>query len=227
MQGTESSAASNAEQVAHQRTAVERWLAWSGLVPLPIFLCLHVARELGLAFARDVAQVVRPAPGAFALVSSALLVWLPLLAHGALGAWLMARGRERTARVDDVAPLWRSLSRWSALAALSFILYHAAEFPLAVLRGQAAPEDAGFRLITRLSSTSQGVPLAGALYLLGLLATSTHAGLAVHRALLGEGFLASAERRRRSGRLCATFAVLSFMLGAAAVIRVATGVLLR
>ena len=82
MQGTEDSATSSTEEVAQRRTAVERCLAWSGLVPLPIFLCLHVVRELGLSFASDVAQVERPAPGALSWASSALLVWLPLLAHG-------------------------------------------------------------------------------------------------------------------------------------------------
>lgn len=227
MQGRESNAPSNAEQVAHRRTAVERGLVWTGLVPLPIFLALHVVHELGLAFASDVAEVARRAPGVLTLISSALLVWLPLSLHAGLGAWVVASGRKLTAPLDDVPPLARALSRGSALAALAFLAHHAATFPLATLRGHAAPEDAGFRLIALLSSTTGGVPLAGSLYLLGLLATCTHAGLAVHRGLLSEGLLATAERRRRSARLCATFAVLSFALGAAAVIRVATGVLLR
>ena len=42
------------QQVAHARPAVERWLVLSGLVPLPAFLALHLARELSLAFATDV-----------------------------------------------------------------------------------------------------------------------------------------------------------------------------
>jgi hypothetical protein len=227
MQESDRRAASNAEQVAHQRTAVERWLVWSGLVPLPVFLCLHVARELGLAFESDVTRVLRPERGALALISSVLLVWLPLGVHAALAAWLAASGRKLPPLPDDVPRLARAVSRVSAVGALGFVLYHAVELPLPVLRGRAAAEDSGFRLIALLSSTAAGVPLAGALHLLGLLATTTHAGLSLHRGLLGEGWLNDGERRRRSARLCAAGAVLTFLLGAAAVIRVASGALLR
>ncbi len=227
MQGTESSAPSKAEQVAQRRTAVERWLVWSGLVPLPVFLCLHVTRELTLAFAGDVSQVLRPTRGAFSLISSVVLVWLPLTLHGALGAWLVASGRKLRPLPADVSALARALSRACALGALAFVLYHAGELPLPVLRGRAAAEDTGFRLIAQLSSTAAGVPAAAALYVLGLLATTAHAGLAVHRGLLGEGWLDSATRRRRSARLCAALSLLTFALGAVAVIRVASGVLLR
>jgi cytochrome c biogenesis protein CcdA len=82
-------------------------------------------------------------------------------------------------------------------------------------------------LVARLSATSWGVPLRGGAYLLGLAATVAHAGLAVHRALLREGFLRDARWRRRSAQLCAASAALLFTLGAAAVIRVASGTLLN
>jgi len=71
------------------------------------------------------------------------------------------------------------------------------------------------------------VPLSGGLYLLGLLATASHAGLGVHRGLLVEGRLRTAEKRRLSARACALGSAVLFCAGAAAVIRVASGVLLR
>jgi hypothetical protein len=227
MPGTEDSASSTAEQLAHARPAVERWLTWSGLIPLPVFLLLHLTRELGLAFATDVSEVLRPAAGLFSTATTWLLVWLPLGVHVGLAGFLALRPRAPAALAGDVPRMPRTLSRVSSLLALIFLGYHARSYGLAVWLGEADARDAGFRLLAELSSTRFGVPLVAAGYLLGLLATVTHGGLAVHRGLLAEGFLADPGRRLASARACATFGVMCFVLGAAAVIRVASGLILR
>jgi succinate dehydrogenase/fumarate reductase cytochrome b subunit len=229
MQVTEEGAASRNTQLAHERPAVERWLSWSGLVPLPAFLLLHLTRELQLAFHDDVSDVLRPAPSMFGQVTSWLLVWLPLLVHGALGVFFLLGGRRLSppSTGADVPALPRLVSRIGGALALLFVAYHTRSYSIAVWLGEADARDAGFRLLAELSSTRFGVPLLGGAYLLGLLATVTHAGLAVHRTLLVEGLLATAARRQASARACAGIAALLFGVGAAAVIRVASGVLLR
>jgi succinate dehydrogenase / fumarate reductase, cytochrome b subunit len=226
---TEEGAASKTPQLAHERPAVERWLSWSGLVPLPAFLFLHLTRELRLAFASDVSDVLRPAPSTLGQLTSWLLVWLPLLVHGALGVFFLLSGRRLSplSATADVPVLPRLVSRVSAALALVFVAYHARTYSVSVWLGEADARDAGFRLLAELSSTRSGVPLLGGVYLLGLLATVTHASLGVHRALLAQGLLPTAARRRASARACAGFGALLFIVGAAAVIRVATGVLLR
>ena len=216
-----------ATQLAHERPAVERWLTWSGLVPLPAFLLLHLSRELWLAFASDVSLVLRPAPSLLGQASSWLLVWLPLAVHGALGLYFALSGRRLTALREDVPAQARLVSRVTSVIALLFVVYHAQSYALPVWLGEANPQDGGFRLLAELSSTHDGVPLLCGVYLLGLLATVTHAALAVHRALLGQGLLEAAGRREASARACAAFGVVLFGLGAAAVIRVASGLLLR
>lgn len=224
----EDGAASKAEQLAHARPAVERWLSWSGLVPLPAFLLLHLLRELGLAFADDVSDVLRPAPGVLALATSWLLVWLPLLVHASLAIFFLLSGRRLAPLAEnDVPPLPRLVSRVAAVLTLLFLLYHARTYAFSVWLGEADARDAGFRLLAELSSTKLGVPVLSGVYLLGLLATVTHTGLSLHRALAREGLLQTAARRHASARACAAFGVLLFVAGAAAVIRVASGVLLR
>ncbi len=221
------SSASSAEQVAHTRPLVERCLTWSGLVPLPAFLAVHVLRELQLSFATDVSGVLRQAPGPFSKLASLLLVWLPLTVHLGVTALLLARGRMPQRLASDVPPLARVMSRVSAAGTLLFLLYHAQTFVTPVWFGQAAAEDAGFRLLGELSGTNRGVPLTGGAYLLGLAASITHAALGVHRGLLAERLLSTARRRRVSARACAATGALLFCASAAAVIRVASGVLLR
>jgi succinate dehydrogenase / fumarate reductase, cytochrome b subunit len=219
--------AARTEQLAHARPAVERWLTWSGLLPLPAFLALHLLRELKLAFATDIADVVRPAPSLFVVVTSVLLVWLPLGVHVvlALARWLA--GRRPPTLAHDVPRVARQLSQLSGWLALAFLAYHGHAFALTVWLGQAAAEDAGFRLLAELSGSTAGVPLKASAYLLGLLATAAHAGLGVHRGLLTDGWLESDRKRRTSARACAVFGAALFCVGAAAVIRVASGVLLR
>jgi len=225
MQVTEQSAASKAEQVARSRPAVERWLTWSGLVPLPVFLVLHLSTELYRSFASDVGDLVRAAPTAFELVTLALLVWAPLCVHAALGVWLMCGRHE--ARAVDVARLPRALSRAWAIVALAFLIYHTCELTGLVWLGAADARDLGFLLVAKLSSTRGGVPLHASAYLLGLLATLAHAGLSTHRGLLAEGLLPTPAKRQRSARACAVLATLLFGMGALAVIRVASGALLH
>lgn len=221
------SSASTAEQVAHTRPLVERCLTWSGLLPLPAFLLLHVLRELELSFATDVSDVLRRPPGPLAKLVSLLLVWLPLAVHLGATLLLLLRGQMPRPLPHDVPRLARRMSRASAALAFVFLVYHAQTFAVPVWLERAAAEDAGFRLLAELSSTSSGVPLAGGAYLLGLAASVTHAALGVHRGLLAEGLLPTVEKRRRSARRCAAAAALLFCASAAAVIRVATGVLLR
>jgi succinate dehydrogenase/fumarate reductase cytochrome b subunit len=196
-------------------------------VPLPAFLFLHLARELSWAFQNDVSDVLRPTPSALSQVTSWLLVWLPLFVHGALGVFFLVSGRRSTALSPDVPPLSRLVSRVSGAVALVFVAYHARTYAVSVWLAEADARDAGFRLLADLSSTKLGVPVLGGAYLLGLLATVTHAGLGVHRALAAEGLLATPARRQASARVCAGFGAVLFGVGAAAVIRVATGVLLR
>lgn len=222
----EETSASRIEDLTRAGPAVEHWLRWSGLVPLPAFLVLHLGVELYRAFPADLRDVQRTAPGVVVTVASLLLVWVPLGLHLALGAWLLASNRSLPAATptERVPGL---LSRWSALPAALFVLWHGHTYLLAVWLGDADTRDAGFRLVAELSSTRFGVPLSGAGYLLGLAAVCTHAALGVHRALLAQGYLASAARRRFSARACTGFGLLCFGAGAAAVIRVASGVLLR
>jgi succinate dehydrogenase/fumarate reductase cytochrome b subunit len=176
-----------------------------------------------------VSDVLRPAPSTLGQLTSWLLVWLPLLVHGALGVFFLLSGRSLSppSPAADVPAMPRLVSRISGALALLFVAYHARSYSVAVWLGEADARDAGFRLLTELSSTRFGVPVLGGAYLLGLLATVTHAGLAVHRALIAEGVLSTAARRQASARACAGLGAVLFGVGAAAVIRVASGVLLR
>ncbi len=227
MQVTDETQASTTEPVTRPRPAVERWLALSGALPLPVFLALHLGREAVLAGASDVAELVRPAPSVLSTITMVCLVWLPLLLHAALGLWFLVTGRKLTLLTFDPPAFLRDLSRLASVPALGFVLYHAQEYAVPAWFGQVDPRDAGFRLVAALSSTRSGFPVLAGGYLLGLLATLVHAGIGVHRALLAEGVLHTSARRHGSARFCAAAALVLFSIGASAVIRAAGGSLLK
>jgi len=215
------------EPVAHARPFVERWLSWSGIAPLPAFLILHLASEFRHAWADDVSEVVREPAGLLRAILVALLVWSPLAVHLVLGSKVLLFGRPAAHASSQLPGSWSTVSRVCAALSGIFLLYHLRSYPFAVWLGEADPRDAGFRLLAELSSTRFGVPLGGAAYLLGLAATAAHLGIAGHRALLNEGWLNSPTRRSTSARAWAALGSALFGAGAALVIRVASGVLLR
>jgi len=228
MQENERNRTKAGEHLAHARPLVERCLVLTGLVPLPAFLVLHLTRELWLGSPADVSELIRAPREPLSQLTSVLLVWLPLAIHAALGAWLLVTRRRLRFGDRKTAARWTTaLSRWTGAFALLFILQHAREYPLAVLLGEADARDAGLRSIASLSATQYGFPLRSGFYLLGLAATATHAALGVHSALSALGVVKTERGRALSRRACAATGAAVFALGAAAVIRVATGVLLR
>jgi succinate dehydrogenase/fumarate reductase cytochrome b subunit len=219
---------STTEPVAQARPFVERCLSWSGLAPLPAFLILHLASEFRQAFAEDVGEVVREPRGIPRAALVAILVWAPLALHLVLGGGKLVFGWPGAAHAEaKPRDAWRSVSKACAALSAVFVLYHLRRYPFAVWLGEADPRDAGFRILAELSSTRFGVPLGGAIYLLGLAATSAHLGIAGHRALEGEGLLHGPAERKLSARAWALLGSALFGVGAALVIRVASGVLLR
>jgi succinate dehydrogenase / fumarate reductase cytochrome b subunit len=146
-----------------------RILSLSGVVPLGVFLLVHVvtnARALRgpAAFERAVAFWAR-LPGLRAL--EALVIFAPLVAHAAVGTWLVVT-RRPMAEPSPYPPPVRIAVRATAVAALLFLALHLPELRL---RAHAGPPPDGGVLRTileaKLSSTSHGVPWRALAYLAG------------------------------------------------------------
>jgi succinate dehydrogenase/fumarate reductase cytochrome b subunit len=214
--------------LARPRPAVERLLAFSGAVPLPVFLILHLGGQALRSAPADVSELARETATLGEMLTSLLLVWTPLVLHIALGVWSLFRRRPLSAGLaqPDLAPGLIVLSRATALLALAFVLLHTLGLSLPVWLGRRAASDSGFWLIAELSGLSFGVPLRAGAYLLGLAATLTHAGLGLQRLLLAEGRLQAPGRRKLARDCCAGACIALWALGALTVIRVASGALL-
>ncbi len=161
---------------------VSRFFSLSGLVPLGVFLAVHLyvnARVLSgdAAYASAVGAVDRVL---FAPWLRWLLVIAPLAFHAIIGAWLVIR----RAPLPEPRPYpkgLRAAMRATGVGALAFLAVHlsparAAASGLGAWHGASSSD--GFRLASRLaaelSSTWHGVPWRAVAYLFGSACVTFH-----------------------------------------------------
>ncbi|MGH7434874.1 MAG: hypothetical protein ACRENE_04300 [Polyangiaceae bacterium] len=154
---------------------LRRAFSLSGAAPLGAFVLVHLvvnARSLwgDEAFASTVNAMQRSRAVA---VAEYALVLAPLLFHGALGMWLVARGE----MLADPPPYSRPVAAWvrvTGLVAAAFVVGHLVDLGIPV--GPHHPDAAALSslLVARLSSTELGVPWRAAGYLLGAACVSFH-----------------------------------------------------
>lgn len=186
----------------------------SGVVPLAVFVPVHVVGYASALVGSERFGVANPESGAM-LVLEAVLIWVPLLFHGVIGARssldpLAAEPDERRRQV---------LLRATGMLAAPFIVLHAVWLRWPLLRGERAPEDVAEMLSARLSSTVEGLPLVAALHLVGLGLVSLHLAVGLPRFVEKWGLGNVSYARRGAAIGCG----IVFALGAATVIELATG----
>ena len=174
-----------------------RLFSLSGVVPLGVFLLLHLAttaRALrgDAAFARAV-ELWHGVP-ALPVVES-LLVFAPLLLHACVGVWLVATRRA----LAPPAPYPRAVGiavRATGVVALAFVALHLPELRFPQLGARLDGGTLGTLMAAKLSATWHGLPLRGVAYLVGTACVVFHfvAGLWGFAATTRRG---QAERVRR------------------------------
>jgi len=192
---------------------------WSRYAQLSFagFLFLHLTCQAYRAWTdRLIPEAgIEGEPWAVAIVL--LVVWLPFMAYGA---------RELCRRPPPVVPGNRVNERALqvvepvALAGVMlFALVHGAELAWPLLAGHSLAADVRTELIATLSGTWRGVPAAGVAYLSAVGAGSFYATRQALKAFPGATPTGS--------RAIVLLGVLGYLLGSYAVIRCASGTLLR
>jgi succinate dehydrogenase/fumarate reductase cytochrome b subunit (b558 family) len=146
---------------------VRRLFSLTGVVPLGVFLVVHVvvnARAVRgeQAFAESADALARIP--ALPLVEL-LFVLLPLVVHAAIGLWLVA-SRQPLAEPSPYPPGVAAAMRVTGLVALAFLAMHLPELRFRGLVRSPSGGELATRLAADLSSTWHGLPWRGAAYLL-------------------------------------------------------------
>jgi hypothetical protein len=189
----------------------------TSVAPLGGFVLFHLA-EYGRTLAGAGMIGARRSPPVGTLLLEATLVWLPFLFHASYGVvvWRRRRSVAEPSPAGGIGLL--VLHRLTAVVAGVFVVHHFVRFRVPILSGRIYPADSIQRLAAELSATHFGMPLVAGLELFGVLAVSYHFAYGLFR--LG-------ERRGLDGpglrMAAAALGVISGGLGAATVIRLATG----
>jgi succinate dehydrogenase / fumarate reductase cytochrome b subunit len=208
------------EAPAPARGLARRVFELTSVVPLSVWVVLHV-----VTYAR-VATRAPAFPGAehripVLLLAEVVLVFLPLLYHAAYGGALMLSGK----RASSEPPSERALElteRATGVFLLVALTLHCYRFRLPVLLGHRYSEHAPQALFAELSRTSFGVPFVAALELGLVFAAAFHTAYGLYKLALR--YAPRGAERERWFRLLATgFGALVSVVGAYAIIRIATG----
>lgn len=184
-----------------------------GVVPLAVFLVVHVASYAGVLLGWQ-SFGVAARERVFLTVLEVLLVGLPLAFHAGYGLWLALSPLPRDAAFARGLGL-----RVSGVALLAFLGVHVAWLRWPLWSGERAPEDVHEMLVASLSTTSHGVPVVALVHLVGLGLGVVHLGLGLSRFVEGWGLAGGLAARRSATAL----SIVLFALGAASIVGLATG----
>lgn len=187
----------------------------SGIVPLAVFVIVHVTTYAGALFGASRFGATGSEAGLVMSALEILLVWLPLAFHGLMGTWIALSRLE-------AEPVERGRSvalRISGVLVAVFVGAHAVWFRWPLITGERSPEDLATMLAARLSSTIEGVPFVALAHLLGLAVLAVHLAVGVPRFVASFG-LGSVDAARRSAAIGSG---IVFLVGAATIVDFATG----
>jgi succinate dehydrogenase / fumarate reductase cytochrome b subunit len=208
------------EAPAPARGLARRVFEVTSVVPLSVWVVLHV-----IAYAR-VGASPPASPDAEhrivgLLVAEVVLVFLPLLYHAAYGGMLVLSGKRPTSG-DPSERALELTARATGVFLLVAIALHCYRFRLPVLLGHRYSEHTPQALFAELSRTSYGLPLVAALELGLVFAAAFHTAYGLYKLAIRYA-RGGAERERWFRVLTTGFGVFVAVVGAYAIIRIATG----
>lgn len=208
----------------HRAFVLRKLHSLSGVVPVGGFLVVHIwtnakALEGQPAFDEAVGAINRLP--LLPLFEAGIL--LPLAFHALYGVKLAFEGRSNIGRYALARNWMYTMQRASGLGALLFLLYHLWELRVPKALGQLAP--AGFypTLSAQLSSTWNGVPVVGLVYILGLAACCFHFANGLWGFCASWGITQSRRAQSRAGLVFGLLGLGVFLLGADTALFFATG----
>jgi succinate dehydrogenase / fumarate reductase cytochrome b subunit len=215
------SIAGNAE--SRRGARLQRLHSLSGVVPLGVFVLLHLWITTSIVGSRDVydRQVGFLHSGAFMGLLEVVLVLVPLAYHGLYGVLRTFQPRDPNhAYGSDVMV---ALQRVSGVVVLVFVALHTWEF-----RGQTwtqglAVSGYATKLVEHLSSAQGGVPWIALGYLVGIAATVFHLVNGMTSFCTTWGYTPTLASQHRARVVFRVLGVVLFAFAAAMVIQLATG----
>ena len=208
----------------HRRFLLRKLHSLSGLVPVGVFMVFHLwtnAKALGGQEAFDSVVLEINRQPYLPLLEAAIL--LPLAFHALYGVKLAFEARSNLGAYPLARNWMFTLQRFSGLVALLFLSYHLWELRLQKALGALGPAAFYPTLCARLSTTVNGIPVVGLVYILGVAACVFHLANGLWGFCVSWGLLLSRQAQRRGALVFGLAGLLVFFLGINTTLYFATG----
>jgi succinate dehydrogenase / fumarate reductase cytochrome b subunit len=205
--------------MARNEFLLRRLHSLTGIVPVGVFLCVHLTVNWTVIFGGQKFQSA--VDGIHLLDKIGLLtiveivgIFLPILFHAILGVVIWLSGRQQIARYKYGASIRYALQRWTALIAFAFILYH-----LYHMHWLGKPFGGGdfephHHAASSAAQAMQAAWWHAPVYLIGITAAVFHFANGIWTFAITWGIAISREAQRRVGYACTA---VGFVLAAMAI----------
>ena len=206
--------------------AIRRLHSLSGIIPLGVYMVIHLATNASLldstqSFQRAV-YAIHGLGGMLAVVEWVFILG-PLLFHGLLGVWIVTTGRSNLAHYRLPGNRRYSWQRWTGLIALVFLLVHVFHLHgwfhvdpwLELLRPLGLAAFKPYNAASTLAMAMDGW-IWPTFYLVGVMATVYHLANGLWTAGITWGLWITPTAQQRATKLCAAIGVVLALLGAGA-----------
>lgn len=192
----------------------------SGVLPVGLFLCMHLATNASIlggpqVFQDNVDRIHSLHP--YLIPVEIVGIFLPLAFHAALGVRIWLTGVSNTSRYSYFANIRYSLQRLTSVIVLFFIVFH-----LWHMHWTGKPFGGGaFDPESPMASYTAGVAIQHArwyapVYAIGIAAACFHFANGLWTFLIAWGITIGVNAQRKAGYLCASIGVGVCVLGWAA-----------
>lgn len=206
--------------------AIRRIHSLLGIVPLGLYMCVHLTTNASLISGSDMFQravYLIHSPGELLPVIEWGGIFLPLLFHAIIGVWIAKTGRSNSDRykfTNNRRYVWQRVTGIIALVYLFFHVLHLhgwlhAHVWLSVIQpiglGAFSPYNAASSLVAAMEGY-----LWPAFYLVGMLACVYHLANGLWTAGITWGLWISPNSQARASKICTAFGVLIAIIGTTA-----------
>jgi len=208
----------------HATFVVRRVHAALGVVPLGVFVVLHLFGMARAMWGRAAFGAVLADATPRRLLAEAVVLGVPLLLHAGLGVSIAARARPNVGRYPSSANWRHVLVPLSGVVTLLFLVAHVWQTRVRLVLGLTDSTTFHSEFAAMLSGTGfGGIPWWAIGYFVGVGAAAYHFANGVAGFAASFGLVRSVASMKRLEIACAIGAAVLFLTGASTVVYFATG----
>lgn len=206
--------------------AIRRVHSLLGLVPLGLYMCVHLTTNASLLNGSETFQravFLIHSPGKLLPIIEWGFIFIPLVFHAVIGVWIAKTGRDNSSSyrfVNNKRYVWQ---RWTGVIALVYLFCHVlhlhgwfhAHVWLDVIRPVGLGAFRPYNAASSLVYAMQGF-FWPAFYYIGVMACIYHLANGVWTAGITWGLWISPAAQARASKVCVAFGVILAVIGSSA-----------